>query len=251
MSGCRWGSTGRGWPTASSCPTALLWWRPSAGTFASGELSTGPPRWGGTWLLLNVEHIQSTVRSAIEHLLSECSCTAPSIPRHSCNRGKILSPCRPDHYFKAGMEADQSVNSGYFKLVADREHCHPGSWEQHKIGGCHPRCAYVTVCCCCHSSALPALMWLNGSEGRAPLNQPRPPTAHLPLCRGRRCLSPRPVYPSGLPNPGTGTSALLFTLGPAALTPPWRTCSQSPRLEAHRTAHLLRCAPGAGADRVG
>ncbi|GAB4818559.1 hypothetical protein N2152v2_005605 [Parachlorella kessleri] len=40
----------------------------------------------------------------------------------------------PDSYYKQSFEHDQSVKSGYFRLVADKDHCFPGEYEKRGIG---------------------------------------------------------------------------------------------------------------------
>ena len=40
----------------------------------------------------------------------------------------------PDSYYKQSFEYDQSVKSGFFRLVADKDHCFAGEFEQRGIG---------------------------------------------------------------------------------------------------------------------
>jgi hypothetical protein len=49
----------------------------------------------------------------------------------------------PDSYFRQAFEGDQSVNSGYFRLVADKEHCFPGEFEKNQTGVGWTGCSWV------------------------------------------------------------------------------------------------------------
>lgn len=42
---------------------------------------------------------------------------------------------RPDQYIRRPMERDQSVQSGYFRLRADKQHCLPGAYQRNRTGG--------------------------------------------------------------------------------------------------------------------